>query len=94
MKAMRRVTAVLLAVARASGETAPLLFTALGNRYTTTDLSEPMDSLPLHIYRYAIGPYDQWHQEAWASAFFLIMIVLVISVLARVVAGRQGGAAR
>jgi phosphate transport system permease protein len=85
------VTAALLAVARAAGETAPLLFTALGNRYTTTDLDEPMDSLPLHIYRYAIGPYDEWHQEAWASAFFLIMIVLLINVLARLLSGRQRG---
>lgn len=85
------VTGALLAVARAAGETAPLLFTSLGNRFMTTDLNKPMDSLPLHIYRYAIGPYDQWHQEAWASAFFLIMIVLAINVLARVLASRWRG---
>jgi phosphate transport system permease protein len=88
------VTAGLLAVARASGETAPLLFTSLGNRYLSTDVNAPMDALPLHIYRYAIGPYDAWHQEAWASAFFLIMIVLIISVAARLLAGRQRGISR
>ncbi|MPZ49750.1 MAG: phosphate ABC transporter permease PstA [Dehalococcoidia bacterium] len=85
------VTGALLAIARASGETAPLLFTALGNRFMTTDINQPMDSLPLHIYRYAIGPYDQWHQEAWASAFFLIMIVLVVNVCARLLATRLRG---
>ncbi len=88
------MTAALLATARAAGETAPLLFTSLGNRFTTTNINEPMDSLPVHIYRYAIGPYDQWHQEAWASAFFLIMIVLLINVLARWAAGRQRGGTR
>jgi len=88
------ITGALLAVARASGETAPLLFTALGNRFLTTDVNAPMDSLPTHIYRYAIGPYDQWHQEAWASAFFLIMIVLVFNILARVLASKLRGGAR
>lgn len=88
------ITAGLLAVARAAGETAPLIFTSLGNRFQTTDVNAPMDALPLHIYRYALGPYDEWHQEAWASAFFLIMIVLVISILARLLAGRQRGVSR
>jgi phosphate transport system permease protein len=88
------VTAGLLAVARAAGETAPLLFTSLGNRFMSTDVNAPMDSLPLHIYRYGLGPYDIWHQEAWASAFFLIMIVLLISVAARLLAGRQRGVSR
>jgi phosphate transport system permease protein len=88
------ITAGLLAVARAAGETAPLIFTSLGNRFMSTDVNAPMDSLPLHIYRYALGPYDEWHQEAWASAFFLIMIVLVISILARLLAGRQRGVSR
>lgn len=88
------VTAGLLAIARASGETAPLLFTSLGNTYTSTNLNAPMDALPLHIFRYAIGPYEEWHQQAWAAAFFLIMIVLVISVGARVLVGRHGGSSR
>jgi phosphate transport system permease protein len=88
------VTAGLLAVARAAGETAPLLFTSLGNRFMTKDLGQPMDALPLHIYRYGLGPYDEWHQEAWASAFFLIMIVLFISVAARLLASRQRGGTR
>jgi phosphate transport system permease protein len=88
------VTAGLLAVARAAGETAPLLFTSLGNSFTSTDVNAPMDALPLHIYRYALGPYEVWHQEAWASAFFLIMIVLVISVGARLLVSRQRGTSR
>ncbi len=83
------LTGVLLAVARAAGETAPLLFTALGNRFTSTSLGQPIDALPLHIYRYAIGPYDEWHQQAWAAAFFLIMIVLLINIAARLILGRQ-----
>jgi phosphate transport system permease protein len=88
------LTAALLAIARASGETAPLLFTSLGNQFATTDLNKPMNALPLLIYRYAIGPYDIWHQQAWAAAFFLIMIVLVINVLARLLAGRLRGGTR
>jgi phosphate transport system permease protein len=88
------ITAGLLAVARAAGETAPLLFTSLGNRFMSTDVNAPMDALSVHIYRYALGPYDEWHQEAWASAFFLIMIVLVLSIVARLLAGRQRGVSR
>jgi phosphate transport system permease protein len=82
------ITAALLAIARAAGETAPLFFTALGNRFETTNLNEPMNTLPLLIYRYAISPYKEWHEQAWAAAFFLIMIVLVINVAARVLSSR------
>jgi phosphate transport system permease protein len=85
------ITAGLLAIARASGETAPLFFTALGNRFQTTDLNEPMNTLPLLIYRYAISPYKEWHEQAWAAAFFLIMIVLVINVAARFLSSRLRG---
>jgi phosphate transport system permease protein len=65
-----------------------LFFTALGNRFETTNLNEPMNTLPLLIYRYAISPYKEWHEQAWAAAFFLIMIVLVINVAARVLSSR------
>ncbi len=85
------VTASLLAVARAAGETAPLFFTALGNRFDTTNINEPMNTLPLLIYRYAISPYDTWQQQAWAAAFFLIVIVLIINVAARMLTGRLRG---
>jgi phosphate transport system permease protein len=85
------VTASLLAIARAAGETAPLFFTTLGNRFETTNINEPMNTLPLLIYRYAISPYDTWQQQAWAAAFFLIMIVLLINVAARLLTGRLRG---
>jgi phosphate transport system permease protein len=77
------VTGALLAVARVSGETAPLLFTALGNQYINTNLNQPMAALPLVVYTYATGPYDDWHRLAWATALVLIVVVLVLSVLAR-----------
>jgi len=80
------ITGCLLAVARAMGETAPLMFTSLGNRFLTTDPSKEMDAMPLLIYRYAIGPYDDWHQQAWAAAFVLMLFVLVLSIFARFVA--------
>ena len=77
------VTGVLLAVARVSGETAPLLFTALGSQYLSTDIRQPMAALPLVVYNYATGPYDDWHRLAWATALVLILVVLVFSILAR-----------
>ncbi len=77
------VTGVLLAVARVSGETAPLLFTALGSQYLSTDIRQPMAALPLVVYNYATGPYDDWHRLAWATALVLILVVLVLSVLTR-----------
>ncbi len=77
------VTGVLLAVARVSGETAPLLFTALGSQYLSTDIRQPMAALPLVVYTYATGPYDDWHRLAWATALVLILVVLVLSILAR-----------
>jgi phosphate transport system permease protein len=79
------ITACILAVARAAGETAPLMFTTLGNRFYSTDPSREMDALPLMIYRYAIGPYDEWHEQAWTAAFVLVMLVLVLSIVARLV---------
>ena len=66
------VTGVLLALARVAGETAPLLFTALGNQYWTHNLTEPIAAMPLQIFDYAISPYDDWHRQAWAGALVLL----------------------
>lgn len=77
------VTGALVAIARIAGETAPLLFTALGNQFWSTSLGEPIAALPLQIFAYAISPYDTAHGQAWAGALVLIVVVLVISVLAR-----------
>lgn len=77
------VTGALVAVARIAGETAPLLFTALGNQFWSTALDEPIAALPLQIFSYAISPYDEWHAQAWAGALVLIVIVLIISLAAR-----------
>jgi phosphate transport system permease protein len=80
------ITGCLVAVARVAGETAPLLFTALGNQFFSTDLLRAMAALPLQIYVYAIGPYDEWHRQAWAGALVLILMVLILGIVARVVA--------
>lgn len=77
------VTGALVAVARIAGETAPLLFTALGNQFWSTSLNEPIAALPLQIFTYAISPYDTAHAQAWAGALVLIAMVLVISLAAR-----------
>jgi phosphate transport system permease protein len=74
------VTGVLLALARVAGETAPLLFTALGNRFWAHNLTEPIAAMPLQIFAYAISPYDDWHRQAWAGALVLLVLVLVINV--------------
>ena len=85
------ITGSLLAVARIAGETAPLLFTALGSQYLSTDPNQPMAALPLTVFTYATGPYDEWHQLAWASALVLILVVLVLSVGARLALRRGAG---
>jgi phosphate transport system permease protein len=86
------VTGVLVAVARVAGETAPLLFTALGNQFWSTKITQPIAALPLQIFTYAISPYDDQHAQAWAGALVLIALVLVISLIARVVTrARHGG---
>jgi phosphate transport system permease protein len=77
------VTGALVAVARIAGETAPLLFTALGNQFWSTSLRQPIAALPLQIFAYAISPYDTAHGQAWAGALVLIVVVLIISLLAR-----------
>ena len=77
------VTGSLLAIARVAGETAPLLFTALGSQFMGGNLNQPIAALPLTVFTYATGPYDDWHRIAWATALVLIMVVLVLSLLAR-----------
>ncbi len=74
------VTGVLLAAARIAGETAPLLFTAFGNRFWTHRLDDPIAALPLQIFTYAISPYDDWHRQAWAGALVLVGLTLVINI--------------
>ncbi len=78
------VTGVLLAVARISGETAPLLFTALNNQFWTSNLSDPMASLPVTIFKFAMSPYENWQQLAWAGVLLITMTVLGLNILARV----------
>jgi phosphate transport system permease protein len=85
------VTGALVAMARVAGETAPLLFTALGNQFWSTSLRAPIAALPLQIYNYAISPYDDWHAQAWAAALVLVGIVFVISLAARVATRRRYG---
>ena len=82
------LTGSLLAIARIAGETAPLLFTALGSQYLVTKLNEPMAALPLIVFTYATGPYEEWHRFAWAAALVLILVVLILSIGARLAIGR------
>ena len=83
------VTGALVAIARIAGETAPLLFTALGNQFWSTALREPIAALPLQIFTYAISPYETAHSQAWAGALVLILLVLVISLMARYATRRK-----
>ncbi len=78
------VTGILLAVARIAGETAPLLFTALSNQFWTSNLGEPIASLPVTIFKFAMSPYENWQQLAWAGVFLITLAVLALNVLARV----------
>jgi phosphate transport system permease protein len=82
-------TGIILAVARISGETAPLLFTALNNRFWTVSLDQPISSLPVQIYTYAISPFDEWHAQAWAGALVLVMLVLVVNLATRIIFNRM-----
>ena len=83
------VTGCLLAIARAAGETAPLLFTALGSQFFSVKIGQPMAALPLVIYGYATGPYEEWHRLAWAAALVLILVVFALSVSARLATRRR-----
>ncbi len=87
------LTGMLLALARVAGETAPLLFTALGNRFWSPGFEQPTASLPVMIYSYAIAPYDDWHRQAWAAGLVLLGLVLVANLGARLLLNR-GGAVR
>ena len=82
------VTGVMLALARIAGETAPLLFTSFNNRFFSTSLTQPMSSLTVQVYTYAIAPYEDWHRQAWAGALTLVTLVLLCSVLARLATRR------
>lgn len=82
------LTAVLLAFARVAGETAPLLFTALGNRYWSPGWTQPTDSLPHMVYIYGISPYEDWQRQAWAAGLVLLGLILVINIVARAILAR------
>jgi phosphate transport system permease protein len=82
------MTGILVALARIAGETAPLLFTAFNNRFFSARLDQPISSLPVQIYTYAVAPYEDWHRQAWAGALVLVGFVFIFSVLARVVTRR------
>jgi phosphate transport system permease protein len=84
------ITGVLLALARVSGETAPLLFTAFGNRFWSPGWGQPIASLPVMIYTYAIAPYDDWHRQAWAAGLVLLALVLIANVGTRLALSRGG----
>jgi phosphate transport system permease protein len=83
------LTGILLALARIAGETAPLLFTAFNNRFWSTDLGQPISTLTVQIFTYAIAPYEDWHRQAWAGALVLVTMVLVCSLLARLATARM-----
>lgn len=85
------ITGVLLAVARISGETAPLLFTALNNQFWSTDLNAPMPSLPVVIFQFALSPYENWRELAWAGALLITVAVLTLSIVARILSTKSSG---
>jgi len=84
------ITGILLALARVGGETAPLLFTAFGNRFWNQGLSQPISALPLQIFTYAISPYDDWHRQAWAGALVLVTGIFCVNVLVRILTRGRG----
>src|SRR6266851_3175879 len=82
------LTDIPVATARVAGETAPLLFTAFNNQYWSTNITQPIASLTVQVFTYAISPYDDWHRQAWAGAFLLVMIILILSIVARLAVRR------
>ncbi len=85
------LTGIILSVARIAGETAPLLFTAFGNNFGFRGLGQPTASLPVQIYNYALSPYKEWHDQAWAASFILLVMVFIVNLLTRVVFKDQRG---
>ena len=83
------ISGVMLDVARVAGETAPLLFTSFSNRFWSEGWDKPIASLPVMIFTYAIAPYDDWHRQAWAAGFVLLMLILVTNIIARVMLRRR-----
>jgi phosphate transport system permease protein len=83
------ITGIMLNLARVAGETAPLLFTSLNNRYWSPGVNQPTSTLPVMIYNYAVSPYDDWHRQAWAAGFVLLMLILTINVSARMILSRS-----
>ena len=88
------VTAVLLGLARVAGETAPLLFTAFGNRYWSPGWNQPIASLPKMIFDYAISPFEDWHRQAWAAGLVLLGLILMVNIMARVILTRGASVPR
>jgi phosphate transport system permease protein len=88
------LTAVLLSVARAAGETAPLLFTSLNNQYWNWRTDQPTASLTVQIFNYAVSPYEDWHDKAWSAALVLLLLVGTLSLVARFLARSRFGAQR
>lgn len=82
------LTGVLVALARVAGETAPLLFTSFNNRFWSTSLTQPIASLTVQVFTYAISPYEDWHRQAWAGAFLLVVLILILSITARLAVRR------
>ena len=81
----------MLALARVAGETAPLLFTSFNNRFFNTNVTQPISSLTVQVFTYAISPYEDWHRQAWAGSLVLVTIVLACSVLARFATRKMPG---
>jgi phosphate transport system permease protein len=79
------LTGIMLSVARVAGETAPLLFTAFGNQFWQAGLTQPVASLPVQVYNYAISPYEDWHQKAWAGALVLVFLVFMLNITTRLI---------
>ncbi|MEQ1884731.1 MAG: phosphate ABC transporter permease PstA [Bryobacteraceae bacterium] len=88
------MTGIMLNLARVAGETAPLLFTSFSNRYWSPGFDQPTAALPVMIFTYAIAPYEDWHQQAWAAGFVLLMLVLAVNVAARLILSKQKHVAR
>jgi len=79
------LTGILLSIARVAGETAPLLFTSFNNSFFSANMNEPVASLTVTIFQYAMGPYDDWHAQAWAASFVVTMVILLLTIAGRLI---------